>query len=95
MIDSILELRSGGPNNYDTLTQLYQRIFNFLIFKNRSLVMEDDDMMSQIHKDASLIASMEKEVAAALESVIPRAALSPFIMLNNMKKSPSSQSSRI
>lgn len=86
MIDSILELRSGGPNNYDTLTQLYQRIFNFLIFKNRSLVMEDDDMMSQIHKDASLIASMEKEVAAALESVIPRAALSPFIMLNNTEK---------
>jgi hypothetical protein len=29
---------------------------------------------------------MEKEVAAALESVIPRAALSPFIMLNNTEK---------
>ena len=29
---------------------------------------------------------MEKEVAAALESVIPRAALSPFMMLNNTQK---------
>ena len=86
MIDSILELKSGGPNNYDTLTQLYQRIFNYLIFKNRSLVMEDEDMMAEIHKDSSLISSMEKEVAAALESVIPRAALSPFIMLNNTEK---------
>lgn len=86
MIDSILELRSGGPNNYDTLTKLYQRIFNFLIFNNRNLVMEDQQMMQEIKDDNSLIASMEKEVAAALESVIPRAALSPFIMLNNTEK---------
>ena len=86
MIDAILALKSGGPNNYDILSQLYQRIFNFLIFKNRSLIMEDEDLMKDIHEDSSLISSMEKEVAAALESVIPRAALSPFIMLNNTEK---------
>lgn len=48
--------------------------------------MEDEILMREIHKDSTLIASMEKEVAAALESVIPRAALSPFIMLNNTEK---------
>jgi len=30
--------------------------------------------------------SIEKEVAAALESVIPRAALAPFISLSNSEK---------
>ena len=38
--------------------------------------------MDEVEEDESMIPGMEKEVAAALESVIPRAALNPFIMLN-------------
>jgi hypothetical protein len=79
-------LTHSTSNNYDTLSQLYQRIFNFLIFKNKSLLLQNVDMLQEGESQESLISSMEKEVAAALESVIPRAALSPFIMLNNTEK---------
>ena len=55
---------------------LYKRIFAFLIFKNKNLLLNEN------HVDYY----MEKEVAAALESVIPRAALGPFVTLNPSEK---------
>lgn len=75
-------------DNYNRLSQLYQRIFNFLIYKNKSLLSESnlDNAGRDAEDPEASVQSMEKEVAAALESVIPRAALSPFMMLNNTQK---------
>jgi len=55
---------------------LYKRIFAFLIFKNKNLLLNQNQIDYY----------MEKEVAAALESVIPRAALGPFVTLNPSEK---------
>lgn len=79
LIDAVLEVKGGGTNNYDQLTLLYQKIFSFLLYKNSSLIQKGQG-------DNDDVESMEREVAAALESVIPRAALSPFMMLNNAEK---------
>lgn len=79
LIDSILEVKSTGANNYDTLTQLYQRILFFLIYKNNQLSFSP----SQPSPHAE---STSREVNTALESIIPRNALSPFIMLTNPEK---------
>ena len=37
-------------------------------------------------KKAEMVEAMNKEVGSALESVIPRAALTPFMLLNNTEK---------
>lgn len=66
-------------------------MFHYLIYKNKELI-ED-----QLNFDASASFNMEKgkiiliffiflEVGAALESVIPRAALGPFVSLNPSEK---------
>jgi len=85
LIDKILQITPSTSDNYNRLSQLYQRIFNFLIFKNKTLLTETNLVSGQTSSEdqESTVQSMEKEVAAALESVIPRAALSPFMMLNN------------
>jgi hypothetical protein len=47
-----------------------------LIFKNKNLLLDQGEVDYYV----------EKEVAAALESVIPRAALGPFVTLNPSEK---------
>lgn len=88
LIDKILQVTPSTSDNYNRLSQLYQRIFNFLIFKNKTLLTESKLGSNQTEPEdpEATVQSMEKEVAAALESVIPRAALSPFMMLNNTQK---------
>lgn len=79
MIDNILEVKSNGANNYDSLTLLYQRIHSFLVYKNKQL-----SQMSKASQGNS--ETIQREVNAALESVIPRNALPPFLMLTNAEK---------
>ena len=55
---------------------LYKKRFSFLIFKNKNLLLDSGEVDYYV----------EKEVAAALESVIPRAALGPFVTLNPSEK---------
>jgi Domain of unknown function len=98
MIDSILEVKSTGSNNYDSLSLLYQRIYTFLVFKNKILSQQNTaggySQNSSMHKSRSSDVqttknhhdSIQREVNAALESVIPRNALSPFIMLTSPEK---------
>ena len=57
------------------MSQLYKKIYNYLLFKNKALT--DKDKINETQN------KIEKEVAAALESVIPRAALAPFVTLNS------------
>lgn len=79
LIDLIIDVKSNGPNNYDSLTLLYQRIQSFLVHKNKQL--------SQMTKAAQAgTETIQREVNAALESIIPRNALPPFLMLTNAEK---------
>ena len=79
MIDHILDVKSSNATNYDSLTLLYQRIHNFLVYKNK-----------QITKTQKMTGAgsevIQREVNAALESIIPRNALPPFLMLTNTEK---------
>lgn len=97
MIDNILEVKSSGSNNYDSLSLLYQRIYTFLVFKNKLLSTHlpgthshnssgHKSRSSDHHNAKSHHESIQREVNAALESVIPRNALSPFIMLTSPEK---------
>lgn len=88
LIDKILQVLPSNSDSYNRLSQLYQRIFNFLIFKNKTLLNESNlgGEQPSTEDQQVTIQSMEKEVAAGLESVIPRAALSPFMMLSNTQK---------
>ena len=70
-----------NSKDFEGLSQLYKKIFNFLVMKNREIVLEENMLESQANQF-----NIEKEVAAALESVIPRAALGPFISLNPSEK---------
>lgn len=76
LIDDIVSLQIKNSKDFESLAVLYKRIFAFLIFKNKNL------LLNEHHVDYY----MEKEVAAALESVIPRAALGPFVTLNPSEK---------
>jgi len=69
------------------LAHLYKKIFNYLLYKNKELV-SNQQGYSAPYLNPSTVQniSIEKEVAAALESVIPRAALAPFISLSNSEK---------
>ena len=82
MIDEIVSLDVKSTKDFESLTQLYKRIFNFLLFKNKELIPPlQDEFTSSITSF-----NLEKEVAAALESVIPRAALGPFVSLTPAEK---------
>mmetsp|Transcript_38761 Transcript_38761/g.51075 ORF Transcript_38761/g.51075 Transcript_38761/m.51075 type:complete len:685 (-) Transcript_38761:228-2282(-) len=68
----IVMVRPQNANDYDTLTTLYRQIFNFLL--------------QHYTPEASTDRAVEREVAAALESVFPRIGLKAFIQLTNDEK---------
>jgi len=86
LIDKILSVETDTANNYDVLAALYQKIFNLLLYKNQYIINEDKALLEMVESEPALQNGMEKEVVAALESVIPKAALNPFLMLNNTEK---------
>lgn len=67
-----------NAKDFEGLSQLYKKIYNYLLFKNRAITAKE--------KAAENQSKIEKEVAAALESVIPRAALAPFVTLSSSEK---------
>ena len=84
MIDEIVILNTKDSKDIDTLNLLYKKIFNYLVFKNKELILNSTDPNKKPLIENTT--NLEKEVAAALESVIPRAALSPFVSLNPTEK---------
>jgi hypothetical protein len=62
---------------------LYKKIFNYLLYKNKQHII---GKYSSIELTPSINNTIEREVAAALESVLPRAGLRPFISLNTTDK---------
>ncbi len=67
-----------NAKDFEGLSQLYKKIYNYLLFKNRAITAKEKAVENQ--------SKIEKEVAAALESVIPRAALAPFVTLSSSEK---------
>lgn len=80
LIDDVVTLEIKNAKDFEGLTLLYKKIFSFLLFKNRELI------EGEAAPDTSVQFVIDKEVAAALESVIPRAALGPFVSLNPSEK---------
>lgn len=62
---------------------LYKKIFNYLLYKNKQHIIGN---FSAIKLTPSITSTIEREVAAALESVLPRAGLRPFISLATPEK---------
>lgn len=78
----ILNCHPKNLNDFDTLVLLYRQIYSYLIL--------------QIDTQANR--TIEKEIAAAMESVFPRTGLKVFISLYNKKitrRSPSDKISQL
>mmetsp|Transcript_11374 Transcript_11374/g.18504 ORF Transcript_11374/g.18504 Transcript_11374/m.18504 type:complete len:747 (-) Transcript_11374:245-2485(-) len=70
---SIAEMQMGDANDFESLTTLYRKIFRFLMeFAPTEHAVQDR--------------AVEKEVAAALESVFPRIGLKAFVQLTFEEK---------
>jgi len=70
---SIVDLQMSDANDFETLTTLYRKIFRFLL-----------DFVSPAKGEDKVL---EREVAAALESVFPRIGLKAFVQLTFEEKS--------
>jgi hypothetical protein len=103
LIDEIVNCETRGGNDFEGITVLYKRIFNFLLFRNKQVnlnfaasMIRPGGGLASISKitesilrpqmTSSVINTLEREVAAALESVLPRAGLRPFIALSTPEK---------
>lgn len=76
--DEVINHEVKNAKDFEGLSQLYKKIYNYLLFKNKAI--------TQASSAAQNSSKIEKEVAAALESVIPRAALAPFVTLSSSEK---------
>lgn len=62
---------------------MYKKIFNYLLYKNKQHIIGN---YSAIQLTSAISNTIEREVAAALESVLPRAGLRPFVSLTTPEK---------
>jgi hypothetical protein len=62
---------------------LYKKIFSYLLYKNKQHIIGN---YSAIQLPPATSSTIEREVAAALESVLPRAGLRPFVSLSTPEK---------
>jgi len=62
---------------------LYKKIFNYLLYKNKQHIIGN---YSDFKLAPQVTNTIEREVAAALESVLPRAGLKPFVALTTPEK---------
>ena len=76
--DEVINHEVKNAKDFEGFSQLYKKIYNYLLFKNKTI--------TQGSSTAQNSSKIEKEVAAALESVIPRAALAPFVTLSSSEK---------
>lgn len=103
LIDDIVNCETRGGNDFEGITVLYKRIFNFLLFRNKQVnlnfatamirpgggfasISKITESVLRPQMTSSVINTLEREVAAALESVLPRAGLRPFIALSTPEK---------
>ncbi|EGR33080.1 hypothetical protein IMG5_062210, partial [Ichthyophthirius multifiliis] len=87
LTDGVVTLEIKNAKDFEGLTILFKKIFNFLLHKNKELMVQNTNKsrLSEQENQTTQF-NIEKEVAAGLESVIPRAALGPFVSLNPSEK---------
>lgn len=83
LIDEIVSFEPRSGNDFEGITLLYKKIFNYLLYKNKQHIIGN---YSAIKLTPSITNTIEREVAAALESVLPRAGLRPFVSLTTPEK---------
>ena len=83
LIDEIVSFEPRSGNDFEGITILYKKIFNYLLYKNKQHIIGN---YSSIKLTSSISNTIEREVAAALESVLPRAGLRPFVSLTTPEK---------
>jgi hypothetical protein len=83
LIDEIVSFEPRSGNDFEGITLLYKKIFNYLLYKNKQHII---GKYSQIKLTNAINNTIEREVAAALESVLPRAGLRPFVSLTTPEK---------
>lgn len=83
LIDEIVSFEPRSGNDFEGITLLYKKIFNYLLYKNKQHIIGN---YSNIKLTPSISNTIEREVAAALESVLPRAGLRPFVSLTTPEK---------
>ena len=83
LIDEIVSFEPRSGNDFDGITLLYKKIFAYLLYKNKQHIIGN---YSDIKLTPSVTNTIEREVAAALESVLPRAGLKPFVALTTPEK---------
>jgi len=83
LIDEIVSFEPRSGNDFEGITILYKKIFNYLLYKNKQHIIGN---YSKIKLTPSVQNTIEREVAAALESVLPRAGLRPFVSLTTPEK---------
>merc|ERR1711957_382439 len=83
LIDEIVSFEPRSGNDFEGITILYKKIFNYLLYKNKQHIIGN---YSKIKLTPSVQNTIEREVAAALESVLPRAGLRPFVSLTVPEK---------
>jgi hypothetical protein len=103
LIDDIINCDTRSGNDFEGITQLYKKIFSFLMFRNKQInqtyahaIIRPGGGMNSLSAlnnavmypniQPQVISSMEREVAAALESVLPRPGLRPFIAMSSAEK---------
>jgi len=79
LVEDIIKFETKSPNDYDAIATLYRKIFNYLLFKNKLYIY---GKYSNIQLTTPVANIVDREVAAALESVLPRVGLRPFISLS-------------
>ena len=85
LIRSIIAVRPKGGTDFETLTALYRQIFSYLQFVSRGQGGLDGKGLSQADP-AAVERAVERELAAALESVFPRIGLKSFVLLGAEEK---------
>ena len=83
LIDEIVSFEPRSGNDFEGITLLYKKIFNYLLYKNKQHIIGN---YSNIQLTTAVSNTIEREVAAALESVLPRAGLRPFVALTTPEK---------
>lgn len=83
LIDDIVSFEPRSGNDFEGITELYKKIFKYLLYKNKQHIIGN---YSNIQLTKAIESTIEREVAAALESVLPRAGLRPFVSLTTPEK---------
>ncbi len=83
LLKDITNFQPQSKNDYDSINVLYKKIFSFLLIKTKQ---NSFDSINEFQKNSNLGNSIEKEIIAALENVLPKSGLRPFASLSNQEK---------